>query len=332
MMTAAPSVCADTARELMRNGRSLRVAAVRPLARDIVSVRFEDPACGQLPPWRPGDHLEIVLPSSLIRHYSLCGDAGDRTSYTVAVLRVADGRGGSREIHDTDLVGRQLLVRGPRSQFALVDAPSYLLLAGGIGITPIVAMAQALAAGGADWSLVYGARSRAAMAFRDRLTELGGNRVRFVAQDEEGIPDFAALIDAAPEGTGVYCCGPEAMIGHVERLCAEREGVSLHVERFNASAVIDERGENRPFELELADTGVVLTVSADKTALEAVHEVLPDHPYSCLGGQCGSCEVAVLAGEVDWRDEVLSDEEHEASSAMMLCVSRARSDRLVIQL
>jgi tetrachlorobenzoquinone reductase len=312
----------------------LRVAAAEPAAQDVLLLRFEDPCGAELPPWQAGDHLELVLPSSLIRHYSLCGRLDERGSYTVAVLRVGDGRGGSIEIHDSDLVGTEMLVRGPRSNFPLVDAPSYQLLAGGIGITPLFAMAQSLARAGADWTLVYGARSAEAMAFRPELEQLGRDRVRFVAQDTQGIPDFASILDASPAGTAVYCCGPEAMIGHVEQLCAERSGrLSLYVERFGGpGSVAEPDGTDRPFELELAETGVTLTVPADKTALEMVHQVLPDHPYSCLGGQCGSCEVAVLSGEVDYRDEVLSDEEHEANSAMMLCVSRARSQRLVIQL
>jgi ferredoxin-NADP reductase len=327
---------AGTIREMSRTGRVLRVADVRAAAEDVQLLHFVDPDGDDLPPWQPGDHLEIVLPSALIRHYSLCGDPDDRSSYTVAVLRVADGRGGSREIHDTDLVGAELLVRGPRNNFPLVDADAYLLLAGGIGITPLFAMVRQLVRAGADWSLLYGARSRAAMVFADELAALGAERVQLLPQDEVGLPDLAAALDAVARGTAVYCCGPEPMLLAAERLCAERgDRLTLHVERFSGSGGGtggDEQGADQPFELELAETGVVLEVPADRTALDVVHEVLPDHPYSCLGGQCGSCEVAVLAGEVDWRDEVLSDEEHDTNAAMMLCVSRARSRRLVIQL
>lgn len=325
----------DQPARAVRNGElRLAVTASEAVADGVLLLTLADQDGGRLPAWQPGDHLELVLPSGLVRHYSLCGRPDEGDSYTVAVLRVADGRGGSVEIHDSDLVGTVLTVRGPRSNFTLVDAPQYLLLAGGIGITPLYAMAQALARRGARWSLVYGARSAAAMAFRPQLAALAGSRVRFVAQDVEGIPDFAAEIAAAAPGTAVYCCGPEPMIRHVEELCAQRpSGLSLHVERFGGVAGIVEPGEtDRPFELELAETGVTLQVPADRTALEVVHEVLPGHPYSCLGGQCGSCEVAVLSGQVDHRDEVLSDEERADNSAMMLCVSRALSKRLVIEL
>jgi tetrachlorobenzoquinone reductase len=333
-MSLPGTAIAPTVRDVARAGRVLRVSAVDSAAEDIVRLRFEDPAGGQLAPWSPGDHLEIVLPSSRIRHYSLCGDPADRSCYTVAVFRVADGRGGSREIHDSALAGTDLLVRGPRASFPLVEAPSYLLLAGGIGITPIYPMVRHLEGRRANWALVYGARSRRAMAFGAELAALGGDRVRLVPQDEEGLPDLAVPLEAAPPGTAVYCCGPEPMIAAVERLCADLAGrVTLHVERFSDSgAPAGTRKGEQPFELELAETGIVLHVPADRSALEVVHEVLPDHPYSCLAGQCGSCEVAVLAGDVDWRDEVLTDAEHEANSAMMLCVSRARSQRLVIEL
>jgi ferredoxin-NADP reductase len=333
-MTGSGTALASTSKDAVRTDRILRVRAVDPIAADIVQVAFEASDGTSLAPWAPGDHLEIVLPSGLIRHYSLCGEPDDDSSYSVAVLRVADGRGGSCEIHGSALVGRELVVRGPRHNFPLVAAPAYLLLAGGIGITPISAMARHLHRSEASWSLVYGARSRPAMAFRDELCELGGERVRLVPQDEDGLPDFAAVLDAATPGTAVYCCGPEPMIALVEQLCAERaDRLTLHVERFGGAGTIAAPLDgDQPFELELAETGVVLHVPADRTALEMVHEVLPDHPYSCLAGQCGSCEVAVLAGEVDWRDEVLTDAEHEASSAMMLCVSRACSQRLVIEL
>jgi ferredoxin-NADP reductase len=310
----------------------LRVESVQTAADGVALMRLVSPDGGPLPPWQPGDHLELVLPSGLVRHYSLCGALDDPSSYTVAVLRVADGRGGSREIHDAGLEGRELVVRGPRNNFPLVDADSYILLAGGIGITPLVPMALSLHDRGAPYRLIYGARSHTAMAFRAELAALGEDRVEFVPEDTAGRPDLAAVLNAAPEGTAVYCCGPEPMIGRVEELCAGRPWVTLHVERFGSDGpVVLSEGE-RPFELELARTGVTLQVPADRTALDVVHDVLPDHPYSCLGGQCGSCEVAVLSGDVDHRDEVLSEDEQLDSTAMMLCVSRARSARVTIEL
>jgi ferredoxin-NADP reductase len=314
---------------------SLRVRSVSYAATDVIIIEFVDPAEQDLPAWEPGSHLEIVLPSGLIRHYSLCGPAQGGGAYQVAVLRVPDGRGGSAELHDTGLVGRELTVRGPRNRFRLVDdAPGYLLIAGGIGVTPLVPMARALAAAGRPFDFVYGARSSRAFAFAEELRELAGPRLDLVDEQTQGRPDVARIVAEAPDGAAVYCCGPEGMIRSVEAAVeAERGRVTLHVERFVASGEVQApQAGDSSFELVLQRSGKTILVPADRTALEMVHELIPNHPYSCRAGECGSCEVAVLEGEVEHRDEVLSDDEHEANCAMMLCVSRARSPRLVIDL
>jgi tetrachlorobenzoquinone reductase len=318
----------DSARQLV-----LRVQSVSRAAEAVVLIELVDPSGADLPPWEPGGHLELELPSGTIRQYSLCGPASSRTSYVVAVLRVADGRGGSIEVHDTGLVGRELVVRGPRNRFPLVDAPSYLLLAGGIGVTPIVAMARELTRAGRPFRLVYGARTSGAMAFRDELRSLG-EHVTLVAEDVVGRPDFGAALAASPPGTAVYCCGPEPMIAVVQRLCEERaETLSFHFERFAGSGTVEAlRANDGSFELELRRSGILLVVPPDRTALDLVREVVPSHPYSCTEGECGSCEVRVLEGEIDHRDEVLSDEERAENGSMMICVSRARSPRIVIDL
>jgi ferredoxin-NADP reductase len=333
-MDSALAPTLDSAAAVGGAGLSLVVAAAEQIAPDVVLLRLRSHDGADLPPWAPGDHLELVLPSYRIRHYSLCGDPEDRSTYIVAVLRVSAGRGGSNEIHDTVTSGTALQVRGPRNNFALVEAPGYLFLAGGIGITPLLSMAERVAATDAPWQLIYGTRDRDAIVFAERLTGLGSDQVTFVPEHECGLPDFAGLISSTPEGTAIYCCGPAGMIKEIERICVDLgRRPDLHVERFGGQGSLAEvEGVNTEFELELAHTGVVLTVPPGLSALEVVQEVLPDHPYSCLGGQCGSCEVAVLAGEVDHRDEVLSDAEHAANSAMTLCVSRARSARLVIEL
>jgi tetrachlorobenzoquinone reductase len=312
---------------------SLRLDRVERAADNILFLTLVDPAGAELPAWEAGAHLELHLPSSLVRQYSLCGDVRDRHSYTIAVLRVGDGRGGSMEIHDTPLEGRTLTVRGPINRFGLVDASSYLLLAGGIGVTPIVAMARELQARGAAWSMIYAARSAAARVFTEELSAQP-QIVTLTTDDVEGIPDFASSIASQPEGTAVYCCGPEAMIRKVEELCAANQSVTLHTERFSASAntAVAPAGGEAPFEIELRRRGVVLTVGPNDTALDIVRQVVRNHPYSCTEGVCGSCEVTVLGGKIDHRDDVLSDEERQANDVMMLCVSRAHSERLVIDL
>jgi len=309
----------------------LRVERIERAAENVNLLTLVDPSGVMLPSWEAGAHLELVLPSGLRRQYSLCGDPTDTRHYTVAVLRVGDGRGGSIEIHDTGLVGRLLEVRGPINRFGLVDARSYLLVAGGIGVTPIIAMARELRRRGAAWLMVYGARSAAAMVFSTELSALS-EHVSLMTEDVEGIPDVASVIAGQPDGTAVYCCGPEPMLRAVEQSCAATPSVTLHTERFAPSGKLPAAGGNAPFDIELKRRGVVVHVGPDDNALDVVREVVRNHPYSCHEGMCGSCEVAVLSGMVDHRDDVLSEEERAANDVMMLCVSRALSDRLVIDL
>ncbi|GAA4548573.1 PDR/VanB family oxidoreductase [Pseudonocardia xishanensis] len=308
--------------------RQLRVQEVRHEAAGVVSVLLVDPAGEPLPAWEPGAHLELVLPSGLLRQYSLCGPEG-AAGYRVAVLREAEGRGGSREIHDVGLVGRTLGVRGPRNHFSLADAPSHLLIAGGIGVTPMLAMARRLAATGQDWRMVYGGRTRESMAFVDELRSLGP--VDIVPQDELGHPDLAAALDSAAPGTVVYACGPAPLLAAVEEATGARS-LALRVERFAAdpdgpSAAPAAGGD---FEVELRRSGVTRQVPADRSLLDVVREVVPDAPASCEEGFCGSCETKVLAGVPEHRDTVLDDEERASNATMMICVGRCLSGRLVL--
>lgn len=281
-----------------------------------------------LPRWQPGAHLDLVLPSGLIRQYSLCGDPADPDSYTVATRLAEDGRGGSREVHERLREGEEVEIRGPRNRFPLADAPAYVLIAGGIGITPILPMLRALAASGADWRLLYGGRSRATMPFLDEIGELDadGGRVTVVPQDEAGHPDVAAALADAAAGTAVHCCGPEPLMEAVAT--ALPPGCTLHLERFSATAP-DATG-SAAFEVELRRSGRTVRVAAGRSALAAVRAELPHVPYSCEQGFCGTCQQRVLAGEVDHRDDLLTDSERRDS--MLICVSRCRGERLVLDL
>ncbi|MFD7718479.1 PDR/VanB family oxidoreductase [Streptomyces sp. NPDC059814] len=281
-----------------------------------------------LPRWQPGAHLDLVLPSGLIRQYSLCGDPSDPDSYTVATRLAEDGRGGSREVHERLREGEEVEIRGPRNRFPLADAPAYVLIAGGIGITPILPMLRALAASGADWRLLYGGRSRATMPFLDEIGELDadGGRVTVVPQDEAGHPDVAAALADAAAGTAVHCCGPEPLTEAVA--AALPPGCTLHLERFSATAP-DATG-SAAFEVELRRSGRTVRVAAGRSALAAVRAELPHVPYSCEQGFCGTCQQRVLAGEVDHRDDLLTDSERRDS--MLICVSRCRGERLVLDL
>ncbi|MTD52506.1 PDR/VanB family oxidoreductase [Amycolatopsis pithecellobii] len=311
----------------------LVVTSVRWEADDVISITFADPAGGDLPEWRPGAHLELVLPSGLVRQYSLCGSPGDRSEYRVAVLREANGRGGSRELHDTGLVGKRLKVDGPRNRFELVPSSRYVFIAGGIGITPILAMVRSLATS-VPWSLHYGGRTHAGMAFTDELVAIGGDRITLSPQDKDGLLDVDAIVGGADESTAIYCCGPAPLLEAVQAACARLvPGASLHIERFSAaSAVPKAPGDERTVEVELRRSGVTVEVGRESSILDAIREVVPGAPYSCTEGYCGSCEVTVLEGTPDHRDDILTTEERETGRTMFPCVSRALSERLVLDI
>ncbi|MFC9246512.1 PDR/VanB family oxidoreductase [Streptomyces sp. NPDC057136] len=313
-----------------------RSTTTRPLLiteRDVVAdgvVRLRL-AGDDLPAWRPGAHLDLVLPSGLVRQYSLCGDPADPDAYTIAPRLGEDGRGGSREVHTQLHEGTEVRVRGPRNRFPLVEAPAYVFVAGGIGITPILPMLRAVAASGADWRLLYGGRTRASMPFIDEIEKLGvdGGRVTVVPEDEAGRPDAAAVLAGATPGTAVYVCGPGPLMDAVA--AALPEGCSLHLERFTAAgATPASDSESTAFEVELRRSGSTVRVAAGQSVLAAVREELPYVSYSCEQGFCGTCQQRVLEGEIDHRDELLTDAEREDS--MLLCVSRCRGERLVLDL
>ncbi|MHC5908377.1 PDR/VanB family oxidoreductase [Streptomyces sp. S6] len=296
-------------------GLRLLIAAHETVAEGVVRLRLEG---RDLPRWEPGAHLDLVLPSGLVRQYSLCGDPADTSAYTVAARLVEDGRGGSREVHEGLRVGDEVEVRGPRNRFPLVSgAPAYVFVAGGIGITPILPMLRALPAG-AEWRLLYCGRSRASMPFLAEVGEFGADRVTVV----EGRPELDSLLGELTEGTAVYCCGPEGLARAVEERVP---GVRL--ERFGGSGPLT---DGTAFEVELRRSGRVVKVPAGSSVLAAVRKELPDTLYSCEQGFCGTCRQRVLEGEVDHRDELLTDEER--ADSLLICVSRARGGRLVLDL
>jgi ferredoxin-NADP reductase len=311
--------------------RHLSVAAVTDVAAGVRAFELMDPDAAQLAPWAPGAHVDVTLPTGEVRQYSLCSDPEDLRSYRIAVLRVElpTGRGGSCWLHDQVSAGDLLEVGEPRNTFELPVAGEYLLLAGGIGITPLAAMARSLHRRGADWRLVYGARSRDAMALVDELMALDPARVELVPQDELGILELDRLLVHRP-GQAVMCCGPAPMLDAVTERCAGWPDDAVHIERFTASPASTAAGGDRAFDVELARSGLRLRVAADQTLLDAMRGAGLDPPCSCEQGICGTCETAVLAGQVDHRDQLLTDTERASNHTMMLCVSRAADDFLIL--
>ncbi|MBH0781030.1 oxidoreductase [Nocardia sp. NEAU-351] len=308
----------------------MRLVDKKTVADGVVTVRLADIDGGDVPSWEPGAHIDLVLGPGLVRQYSLCGDPADADAVTIAVLREDSGRGGSVFVHDELREGAILEIGGPRNHFALVEAPSYLFIAGGIGITPLLPMVRGVERLGAPWRLVYGGRRRSGMAFAEELVRAFPDSVEIHPQDEAGLLDIAGAFDATDAGVAVYCCGPEPLLSAVEELGRER-GIDVHVERFAPKAT-GERVVDRAFEVELGRTGTTLSVGASESIVDALRRTGVSVEFSCLEGTCGTCEVAVLAGAPDHRDSVLTEQERAAGDAMMICVSRCRGRRLVLDL
>lgn len=293
------------------------------LAPDVVALTLADPDGGLLPSWTPGAHIDVRLPSGRRRQYSLCGSPGRRTDYRIAVRRIADGGGGSIEMHEAFDVGDTLVFEGPRNAFYLVtDEREVLFLIGGIGVTPILPMIRLAAQHGVDWRAVYAGRSRQYMPLLDDVVAVAPDRVTVWADDERG--RFATaeelLADAGPT-TAVYVCGPTGMLESVRTLRDQHANAPLHYERFSPPPVVD----GIPFELELGRSQQVLSVPANRSALSVMLDREPTTAYSCQQGFCGTCKVKVLAGEVDRRGRTA-----EGDDEMLVCVSRAKSGRVTI--
>ncbi|ORA84582.1 PDR/VanB family oxidoreductase [Mycobacterium malmoense] len=293
------------------------------LAPDAVALTLADPDGGLLPSWTPGAHIDVQLPSGRRRQYSLCGPPGRRTDYRIAVRRIADGGGGSIEMHETFDVGDRLEFEGPRNAFYLVtDERDVLFVIGGIGVTPMLPMIRAAQRHGIDWRAVYAGRSRDYMPLLDEVVAVAPDRVTVWADDERGrIPTADDLLAGAGPTTAVYVCGPTAMLESVRTARDQYARAPLHYERFSPPPVVD----GVPFELELARSRRVLSVPANRSALDVMLDRDPTTAYSCRQGFCGTCKVRVLAGEVDRRGRAA-----EGDGDMLVCVSRAKGGRVVV--
>jgi ferredoxin-NADP reductase len=304
----------------------------RPIADGVAALTLGPAGSGPLPCWEPGAHIDLVLGPDLVRQYSLCGDPADRREWRIAVLREPGGRGGSVFVHETLAVGARLRARGPRNRFPLVRSSNYLFVAGGIGITPILPMVHAVDRAGAAWNLVYGGRRRDTMAFLADLAPYG-NRVAVRPQDEYGLLDLDAVLGRPQPQTVVYCCGPEPLLTAVIERCRTWPDGVLHLERFAPDGAAGEPvGVGAAFEVVLATTGQVVAVPSDTSILHAVERAGVQVLSSCREGTCGTCETGVLEGIPDHRDSVLTAAERAVGDVMMICVSRARGGRLVLDL
>jgi ferredoxin-NADP reductase len=308
----------------------LVVSDRRMLTADIVALDLIRVDGAELPPWNPGAHVEMQLDNGLARQYSLCSAPADRRTWTVAVLREPNSRGGSDFIHDELRVESKLKCRGPRNNFPLEPATAYRFVAGGIGITPILPMIRAAEASATPWTLLYGGRSLESMAFTQLLTAYG-DKVTLHPRDTHGLLDLATELAEPVAGQSVYCCGPEPLLAAVEDQCHQKwPGGALHVERFRAD--LPDLSGARSIEVELAQSGSKLTVPPDKSILQVLTEAGIEVDASCEEGTCGTCEVMVLEGIPEHHDVVLSEGERQSGSCMMICVSRAKTPCLKLDL
>lgn len=301
----------------------------------VVSLMLQHPLEAPLPAWEAGAHVDVLLPNGLVRQYSLCSEPGEPL-WRLAVLRELSGRGGSAYVHQELQPGTKVQVRGPRNNFALEPAPEYLFIAGGIGITPILPMVREAARRGVPWRLVYLGRSRQSMAFLDELAAYG-DRVEVHADDESGRYPLAGLLEQPAADFHVYTCGPGPLLKAIQEFTnAWVDQSRFHFERFvgdpaDAGAATAPLAGDHEFVVELND-GQQIDVPVGTTILAALESAGVPVLSSCQEGICGTCETGVLAGEIDHRDSLLSEDERAAMDTMMICVSRCRGRRLMLDL
>jgi len=317
----------------MSDDDGVRPALVRGMRQEsdgVLSVHLEPVECA-VEPWEPGAHLDVRLPAGGIRQYSLSGRPG-QPGYRIAVLHEPEGRGGSAWVHRVLRVGDMVDIGGPRNHFALEEADDYLLVAGGIGITPLLPMIARLDAEGRPWSLAYAGRSRASMAFLDELAAYG-DRVTLVPGDEGDRLDAGALVADLGPAALVYVCGPQRLLAGVRAaLAAVGAEDRLRTELFAAPDHDEVPAATDAFTVELRQSGLSLTVAPEQSILEAVGAAGVEVMSDCEEGICGSCETRVLEGEPDHRDYLLTTQEKAQNDCMMICVSRSACPLLVLDL
>ncbi|MBP6896100.1 MAG: oxidoreductase [Pseudacidovorax sp.] len=313
----------------------VRVQRKSQEAEGIVALELVSADARPLPGFGAGSHIDVHLPNGLVRQYSLCNSAAERHRYRIAVLREPTSRGGSAAVHDLVKEGDVLTISAPRNHFALHDAPRSLLLAGGIGVTPILCMAQRLATWGADFEMHYCTRSAARTAFRDEIAASAfADKVHLHHDDgaEAQKLRVAELLKTPEPGTQIYVCGPGGFIDHVVNT-AKANGwpaQQIHLEYF-AAAAQDTSGD-QPFEVKLTSSGQTYRIPKDQTIVQALRAEGVEIMVSCEQGVCGTCITRVLEGVPDHRDCYLTDDERAANDQFTPCCSRSKTPLLVLDL
>lgn len=315
----------------------LKVVSKKHEAQDICSLELASPSGEALAPFAAGAHIDVHV-GGVVRQYSLCNNPQERHRYQIAVLREPQSRGGSVAIHDQVQVGQTLKVGAPRNLFSLAhSAPHSLLLAAGVGITPILCMAERLSHAGQPFSMHYCARSHARMAFRQRIESSGFAGAAHFHVDEDGPDsqlDLAATLAAMPAGTHLYACGPAGFLAHVLETARALDWPEerLHYEFFAAMPSMPSTLPQGSFEVCIASTGEKLLVKAEESVVDALARAGLNVPVSCGQGVCGTCLTRVLDGVPDHRDMFLTPEERARNDQFTPCCSRAMGASLTLDL
>jgi ferredoxin-NADP reductase len=308
----------------------VRLTAIRYAARDTNLYEFRRTDGKQLPAYEPGAHIDLHLPNGLIRNYSLIIARPELGVYTFGIKRDPASRGGSRYIHDELRVGKTLKISAPRNNFPLKeDAKHTILLAGGIGITPIWCMVQRLQELGRSWQLYYSCRSRADMAFLDALEGMAPSQLHFDDENAGKFLDIGAIVAEAPTDTHLYCCGPTPMLNAFEAMTKDWPREQVHIEYFTPKAEPAKKGG---FSVELARSNQEFFIPEGRTILEVLLDEGVDVDYSCELGICGACEQRVISGIPEHRDAILTEEEQAENTRVMICCAGCKSERLVLDL
>jgi ferredoxin-NADP reductase len=306
-------------------------------AQDILSLELR-PLTGEVfPPFEAGSHIDLHLPHGIVRSYSLLNDSRERHRYVVAVLKDKSSRGGSRAVHEDLRIAMPLQISEPRNNFKLIETAEHsVLVAGGIGITPILSMAQRLHQLGCSFEVIYCARSRRSAAYVADIEALAAQVSWHFDDEQGGPPDLQALLAARPGvgavNTHYYACGPAVMLDAFERSCRDLGYAHAHIERFQAVEVAAASDAQQSYTVELKRSGQTLTVMPNQSLLATLQAAGIYCNTSCEEGICGSCETQVLEGIPDHRDSVLSPAEQATHKMMMVCVSGCKSSHLVLDL
>lgn len=312
---------------------SALVHTLRYEADGIISVELRPWGDTVFAPFEAGAHIDLHLPNGLVRSYSLLNAPSEQGRYVVGILRDRASRGGSRYVHEQLRVGMELKISQPRNNFALDTQASHsVLVAGGIGITPIFCMFNQLLAQGRSAELIYCARSRREAALLEPLAALGAQVIYHFNDEKGGFPDLAKYLAGRQVDSHFYCCGPTPMLEAFEQTCERLGYAHVHIERFSAVEVEASQDALASYSVELSKSGKTLSVEPGLNLLDVLLEAGCDIDHSCREGVCGSCETRVIEGDIDHRDGVLTKAERAANGSMMVCVSGCKSKRLVLDL